>query len=71
MLIGRSWFKIGEKITLARIAQECDDHGLMEVDDQLNLRGALIHLGNELVENNLVELKKPAGITRSDIVRLV
>ena len=68
MLIGRSWFEIGEKITIAKIAEQCDEHGLMEVDDQLKLRGALIHVGNELVDNNLVELKKPAY---SDIVRLV
>ena len=70
MLIGRSWFEIGEKI-IAKIAEQCDEHGLMEVDDQLKLRGALIHIGNELVDNNLVELKKPPGITYSDIVRLV
>ena len=37
------------------------------MDDKLKVRGALIHLGNELVENGLVQLKKPAGITREDI----
>ena len=71
VLIGRSWFSSGEKITLQKITEECDEHGLIEVADNSKLREALIHLGNELVENGLVELKKPAGITRSDIVRLV
>ena len=50
--------------------EECDEHGLSELDSGLKLRAALIHFGNELAENNLVELKKPAGLTRSDIVRL-
>ena len=71
VLIGRSWFRSGEKITAEKIAEECDEHGLTEVAKCSKLREALIHLGNELVENGLVELKKPAGITRSDIVRLV
>lgn len=43
----------------------------MELEDKVKLRGALIHLGNELVENRLVKLKKPAGISHADIVRLV
>ena len=70
VLIGRSWFKSGEKITVEKISEQCEEHGLAEIDDHSKLREALIHLGNELVENELVELKKPAGITRSDIVRL-
>ena len=70
MLVARSWFNAGEKVTLAKIAQECDDQGLSEMDDKLKLRGALIHLGNELVENGLVQLKKPAGITREDIIHV-
>ena len=71
VLIGRSWFSSGEKITVDKISEQCDEHGLTEMADHSKLREALIHLGNELVENGLVELKKPAGITRSDIVRLV
>lgn len=71
MLVGRSWFKLGEKITPARIAEECEENGLSEIDSNLKLRAALVHFGNELVENNLVELKKPAGLSRDDIVCLV
>ena len=70
MLVGRSWFNLGE-ITTARIVEECEDNGLSEIDSKSKLRAALIHFGNELVINNLVELKKPAGLSRDDIVRLV
>ena len=51
--------------------EECEDNGLSEIDSNLKLRAALVHFGNELVENNLVELKKPAGLSRDDIIRLV
>lgn len=68
MLIARSWFCAEEKVTLSRIAQECDDQDLVELDEKLKLRGALIHLGNDLVENGLIQLKKPAGISRTDII---
>lgn len=71
MLVGRSWFKLGEKITTARIVDECEENGLSEIDSNSKLRAALVHFGNELVENNLVELKKPAGLSRDDIVHLV
>ena len=71
MLVGRSWFNLGEKITTARIVEECEDNGLSEIDSNSKLRVALIHFGNELVKNNLVELKKPAGLSCDDIVRLV
>ena len=69
MLVGQSWFKLGEKIT-ARIA-ECEENGLSEIDSNLKLRAALVHFGDELVENNLIELNKPAGLSHDDIVCLV
>ena len=68
MLVAWSWFSAGEKVTLSRIAQECDDQGLVELDEKLKLRGALINLGNELIENGLIQLKKPAGISHTDII---
>ena len=66
-------FNLGEKIITARIVEECacEENGLSEIDSNSKLRAALIHFGNELVENNLVELKKPAGLSRDDIVRSV
>ena len=73
MLVGRSWFNLGEKMTISRIVQECEEQGLRELDGDgdFKLRPAFIHLGNELVQNNLVELKKPVGLTHYDIVRLL
>ena len=44
--------------TTARIMEECEEHGLSELDIGLKLRAALIHFRNELAENNLVGLKK-------------
>ena len=47
--------------------EECDDLGLAPPENQMKLQAALAHLGNELVDNQLVNLKCPAEITIKDI----
>lgn len=67
VLIARAWFNVGEKLTVSKIIEECDDLGLAPPEKQMKLRAALAHLGNELVDNQLLNLKRPAGITVKDI----
>ena len=55
------------KLTFSKIDEECDDLGLTPPKSQMKLRAALAHLGNELVNNQMVNLKRPAGITIKDI----
>ena len=54
-------------MTVSKIIEECDDLGLVPPEKQMKLRAVLAHLGNELVDNQLVNLKLPAGITVKDI----
>ena len=54
-------------MTVSKIIEECDDLGLVPSEKQMKLRAVLAHLGNELVDNQLVNLKRPAGITVKDI----
>lgn len=54
-------------MTVSKIIEECDDLGLIPPEKQMKLRAVLAHLGNELVDNKLVNLKRPAGITVKDI----
>ena len=72
-MIARAWFKVGEKLSITKIAEECDELGLASPgpQDQIKLRAALAHFGNELAENKLVNLKRPAGITTEDIEFLI
>ena len=69
VLIARSWFEVGTKVSVNKVAEdpECDDLGLVPLEEQMKLRAALAHLGNELVDNKLVNLKRPAGIIIEDI----
>ena len=52
---------------LSEITEECDDLGLTPPENRMKLQAALAHLGNELVDSQLVNLKRPAGITIEDI----
>ena len=52
VLIARSWFEVGTKVSVNKVAEdpECDDLGLVPLEEQMKLRAALAHLGNELVD---------------------
>lgn len=52
------------------ISKEVEDLGLPVVNKNANFRAALIHLGNELVKNELVSLSKKAGLSKQDITIL-
>ena len=41
--------------------------GLPVVNKNANFRAALVHLGNELVKNELVSLSKKPGLSNQDI----
>ena len=58
---------VGEKVSIAKIEEECDELGLASPEGLTKLRAALAHFGNQLVENQLVSLKRPAGISIKDI----
>ena len=71
VVVARTWFPRGTKCSLDTIKAECEEHGLSPLPPAKRkctmLREALIHFGNELVDNMLVTLKHPAGITCEDV----
>ena len=52
------------------ISKEVEDLELPVVNKNANFRAALIHLGNELVKNELVSLSKKARLSKQDITIL-
>ena len=65
--IARAWFPLQQKITVKKIEEEWDEYGLLPPPEGTKLREALIHFGKELV----CYAKQPAGLTRSDVTRLL
>ena len=57
----------GVRATVEEISMEVEDLGLPAAKKSTNFRAALIHLGNELVKNELVSLFKKAGLSKQDI----
>ena len=71
VVVTRSWFPLQQKITVKKVEEESDEYGLLPPPKWAKLREALIHFGNELVDNECVTLKQPAGLTRSDVTKLL
>ena len=71
VVVARSWFPQDQKITRELLEQQSDEYALIVPPAGTKLREALVHFGNELVENHCVLLKQPAGLTRSDVKRLI
>ena len=63
VVVARSWFPLQQKITVKKVEEESDEYGLLPPPKGAKLREALIHFGNELVDNECVMLKQPAGLT--------
>ena len=47
---------------MEHVSNEIEELGLPPIKNGANFKGALIHLGNELVKNELVSLSKKAGL---------
>ena len=69
--MARKWLDVhlgtGVRATVDDISKEIEDLGLPAVKKSANFRTALIHLGNELVKNELVCLSKKAGLSKQDV----
>ena len=72
--MARKWLDgvvgLGVRTKLENIVNEIEELGLPPVPVKSNFRSALIHLGNELVKNELVKLAKKAGLTKVDVETL-
>lgn len=53
------------------VEQQCEEYGLLPPPGEAKLREALIHLGQQLIENECVSLKRPAGLSHSDVIKLL
>jgi len=60
----------GVRAKVEHVFKEVEDLGLPPVKNGANFRAALIHLGNELVKNELVSLSKKAGLSKQDVYSL-
>ena len=70
VVVARSWFPVQQKITKELLEQQADEYALEQLPAG-KLCVALIHFGRELVENNCVTLKRPAGLVRTDVLRCI
>ena len=69
MVICRKWFRaIGGKLKISDVVKAIESLSLAPVTKGSTFRRALVHFGNELVKNDLVILKKQAGLTKDDII---
>lgn len=69
-MIGRGYLKeIGAKAVKETIYEEIDTLGLKPVPptSTAKLRSCLIHFGRELLDNDLISLKKKGGLTLGDV----
>jgi len=70
-IVARKWLnnvlERGVRPKVEHVSNEVEDLGLPPVKNGANFRGALIHLGNELVKNELVSLSKKAGLSKQDV----
>lgn len=69
VVICRKWFRaIGGKLKISDVVKAIESLSLAPVTKGSTFRRALVHFGNELVKNDLVILKKQAGLTKDDII---
>ena len=71
--VARKWLdnvlEQGVRAKVDHMLKEVQDLGLPpdSVKNGANFRAALIHLGNELLKNELVSLSKKAGLSKQDV----
>ena len=69
VVISRKWFReMGAKLKISHVVKAIESLGLVPVTKGSTFRQALVHFGNELTKNDLVILKKKAGLTKDDVI---
>ena len=73
IVVARKWLiegeKKGPKLAMEDVEDAIVSLGLKSLPkENIRLRLALIHLGNELVSQNCVELNKDGGIRPNDVI---
>ena len=70
VLVTRTWFEesYGKKLRINHVIQEARDLGLVHTPNEKTFHNALIMFGNEIVQEQLVELNKDGGLSKENII---
>ena len=72
VIVASQWWhsQYNARVCITGIVAQIDRLGIPRPNKNCTLQGLLIHFGNRLVEEKLVQLKQPAGLCKEDVIVL-